>query len=82
MNSAAISARRQICGRQLTLADARAGRLRKQLDAFQVVPEYRELEREASEITGQINDLNVENIVDQDLMRELQASLAAERCAG
>ena len=63
---------------QLTLADARAGRLRKQLDTFQVVPEYRELEREASEITGQINDLNVENIVDRDLIRELQASLAAE----
>ena len=63
---------------QLTLADARANRLRKQLDAFQVVPEYRELEREASEITGQINDLNFENIVDRDLIRELQASLAAE----
>lgn len=63
---------------RLTLADARADRLRKQLDAFQVVPEYRELEREASELTGQINDLNVENIADQDLVRELQASLATE----
>ena len=63
---------------QLTLADARAARLRKQLDAFQVVPEYQELEREASEITGQINELNVENIVDQDLIRELQGSLATE----
>ena len=63
---------------RLTLADARADRLRKQLDAFQVVPEYRELEREASEITGQINDLNVENIVDQDLIRELRGSLATE----
>ena len=63
---------------QLTLADARAGRLRKQLDEFQVVSEYRELEREASEITGQINELNVENIVDQDLIRELRGSLATE----
>ena len=63
---------------QLTLADARASRLRKQLDAFQVVPEYQELEREASEITGQINELNIENIVDQDLIRELQASLTTE----
>ena len=63
---------------QLTLAEARASRLRTQLDAFQVVPEYQELEREASEITGQINNLNIENIVDQDLVRELQASLSAE----
>ena len=63
---------------QLTLADARADRLRKQLDEFQVVSEYRELEREASEITGQINELNVENIVDQDLIRELRGSLATE----
>ena len=63
---------------QLTLAEARASRLRTQLDAFQVVPEYQELEREASEITGQINDLNIENIVDQDLIRELRASFSAE----
>ena len=63
---------------QLTVAEARASRLRTQLDAFQVVPEYQELEREASEITGRINNLNVENIVDQDLIRELQASLATE----
>ena len=63
---------------QLTLAQARASRLRTQLDAFQVVPEYQELEREASEITGQINNLNIENIVDQDLIRELQASFSAE----
>ena len=63
---------------QLTLAEARANRLRTRLDAFQVVPEYQELEREASEITGLVNDLNIENVVDQDLIRELQASLATE----
>ena len=63
---------------QLTLAEARASRLRTQIDAFQVVPEYQELEREASEITGQISELNTENIVDQDLNRELQASLETE----
>ena len=63
---------------QLALADARASRLRERLETFKVVPEYRELECEASEITGQINELNVENIVDQDLIRELQDSLASE----
>ncbi len=63
---------------QLTLAEAHTDRLRAQLDTFQVVPEYKELEREASEITDTINKLNIENIVDQELIRELQASLSAE----
>ena len=63
---------------QLTLAEARTDRLREQLDAFRVVPEYKELEREASDITGEINNLNIENIVDQELIRELQASLEVE----
>ena len=63
---------------RLTVAEDRANRLRAQLDDFRVVPEYRELEREASGLTGRIKDLNVENVVDHDLIRELQASLAVE----
>lgn len=63
---------------RLTVAEDRAARLRSELDAFQVVPEYRELEREASDLTGQIDALNVENVVDRDLVRELRASLALE----
>ena len=63
---------------QLTVAEARTIRLRTELDDFQIVPQYKEMEREANEITEEINSLNVENIVDQDLVRELQASLAEE----
>ena len=63
---------------QLALAEARTDRLRARLDAFRVVPEYKELEREASEITGQISELNTENLVDQELTRELRASLKSE----
>ena len=63
---------------RLTLAEARTKRLREQLGEFQVVPQYKELESEASSITGEINDLNMENIVDQDLIRELQSSLVEE----
>ena len=63
---------------QLTVAEARTIRLRTELDDFQIVPQYKEMEREANEITEEINSLNVENIVDQDLIRELQASLAEE----
>ena len=63
---------------QLTVAEARTIRLRTELDDFQIVPQYKEMEREANEITEEINSLNVDNIVDQDLVRELQASLAEE----
>ncbi len=63
---------------KLAVAEDRASRLRGELDAFRVVPEYQELEREASDLSGRIDDLNVENVVDQDLIRELNASLAME----
>lgn len=63
---------------RLTVAEDRAAGLRARLDDFRVVPEYRELEREASGLTGRIDDLNLENVVDHDLIRELQASLGLE----
>ena len=63
---------------RLTVAEDRAARLRARLDAFRVVPEYRDLEREASDLTGRVDELNVENVVDHDLVRELRASLATE----
>ncbi|MCY4520502.1 MAG: DUF2326 domain-containing protein [Caldilineaceae bacterium] len=42
------------------------------------MPKYQELEREASEVNGQIETLNVENIFDRDLIRELRESLEIE----
>jgi uncharacterized protein YydD (DUF2326 family) len=63
---------------RLTVAQARAARLRTQLDVFQVVPEYKELEREANDITREIDGLNVENIIDGDLLQQLRASLDQE----
>jgi len=63
---------------RLAVAEDRANRLRGRLDSFHVVPEYKELELEASRITGEIDSLNLENVVDHDLIRELQESLAME----
>ena len=62
----------------LTVSEARAERLRAQLDGFQVVPQYRSLEREADDITEAIKNLNVDNLADRELMRELTASFDAE----
>jgi uncharacterized protein YydD (DUF2326 family) len=53
-------------------------RLRRQLDSFEVVPEYKELEREANAITREIDALNVENVLDGDLLQQLRASLGEE----
>ncbi|WP_321897191.1 ABC-three component system protein [Burkholderia cepacia] len=63
---------------RLTVAEARAARLRSQLEKFEVVPEYKALEREATDITREIDALNVENVVDADLLQQLRASLADE----
>jgi uncharacterized protein YydD (DUF2326 family) len=63
---------------RLTVAEARAKRLRDQLDNFQVVPEYKELEREANDITRVIDYLNIENVIDGDLLQQLRASLDDE----
>lgn len=62
----------------LTVAEERADSLRKQIDTFQVIPEYRELEGEASRITADINSLNVDNIADRELLQELEQTLSTE----
>jgi uncharacterized protein YydD (DUF2326 family) len=63
---------------KLTVAEARAVRLRQQLETFEVVPEYKALEREANEITREIDAMNVENVIDGDLLQQLRASLFDE----
>lgn len=63
---------------RLTIAEARAARLRQQLTSFEVVPEYKELEREANTITREIDALNIENVMDGDLLQQLRASLGDE----
>ncbi|MDP9562955.1 UNVERIFIED_ORG: uncharacterized protein YydD (DUF2326 family) [Rhizobium nepotum] len=63
---------------KLTIAEARASRLRKQFETFEVVPEYKALEREANEITREIDSMNVENVIDGDLLQQLRASLTDE----
>ncbi len=63
---------------KLTIAEARAARLRQQLETFEVVPEYKALEREANEITREIDGMNVENVLDGDLLQQLRASLSDE----
>lgn len=63
----------------LTIAEARTKRLRDRLTNFNVVPEYVELEREASTLTQLISSLNDESVIDRELIQQLEGALASEK---
>jgi uncharacterized protein YydD (DUF2326 family) len=63
---------------RLTIAEARARRLREQVASFNVVPEYASLEQEASALTRNISVLNDENIADRELILQLRGALESE----
>ena len=64
---------------RLAVAQTKARQLQVQVDAFNVVPQYAEMEREATEITRAITTLNNDNLIDRELMDQLGSSLADER---
>jgi uncharacterized protein YydD (DUF2326 family) len=63
---------------RMTIADARARRLREQLDAFTVVPQYSDLEQEASQITREISVFNDQNTADRELILQLETAINSE----
>jgi uncharacterized protein YydD (DUF2326 family) len=63
---------------QLTVAEARHKRLAQELGRFQVLPEYHELEREASDLTAKLNELANGNTIDLATIAELHRALATE----
>ncbi len=64
---------------QLAIAESKSSGFAAQLKAFQVIPEYQELQIEANEITSKINELGEENFVDRHLVKDLEKSLAEEQ---
>ena len=67
---------------RLAVAAKKAETIRNQLGNFEVIPEYRELEAEASELTTKINALGEENFIDRRLIADLNASLEDEEAPG
>jgi uncharacterized protein YydD (DUF2326 family) len=63
---------------QLKVAQNKADQLRKQIEAFQVLPEYHDLEREASSLANRLSQLANENAIDEERLEMLRAALAAE----
>ena len=63
---------------RLTLSEERSRQLKEQISKFQVLPEYRSLEKEASQLTRNLGVLADENTIDRQLLDELQQSLNHE----
>lgn len=63
---------------RMTIAEARARRMREQLDNFNVVPEYSGMEQEASQITREISTLNDDNTADRELILQMRAAIDSE----
>ena len=60
---------------QLAVADQRVRELEQQLDVYHVLPEYREIEKEASQLARTIAELSDRNTADRRLSSDLQDSL-------
>jgi len=63
---------------KLTLSEERSRQLKEQISNFQVLPEYRNLENEASQLTSELGILADGNTIDRQLLSELQQALNHE----
>ena len=64
---------------KLVVSERRVRELEAQLRDFQVLPEYREIEKEASQIARSIADLADRNTADRRLIADLEESMALEK---
>jgi|WetSurSiteA1Bulk_404760.scaffolds.fasta_scaffold07473_2 uncharacterized protein YydD (DUF2326 family) len=63
---------------ELSVSEGKVRRMRKEIDEFKVLPQYRELEIEASNLSQKINKLSNENIIDESLKLSINESLEQE----
>ncbi len=62
----------------LAVAEARSSELRAQIGTFRVLPQYRELEEEADNITRQLNTISNDNTIDAAAIRDLESAIQLE----
>lgn len=63
---------------KLTVAERRFKKLQQEINSFHVLPEYRELERETSELVLKMNDLSNQNMIDDESIREIVEAISSE----
>ncbi len=64
---------------KLTIVERRFKKLQQEINSFHVLPEYRELEHEASELVLKINDLSNQNVIDEESIREIEEAISSEK---
>lgn len=64
---------------KLAVIEDRTSRMRSDINNFQVLPEYRDLEKEASAITRQLGKLTNNNVIDREQILNLQQALEIEK---
>ena len=63
---------------QFTVAEARLKKLRGEVGQFRVLPEYGDMEAEASQLTRELNGLANGNTIDLSTIRDLQLAMGSE----
>ena len=63
---------------ELSVAEAKINRLSKEIAEFKVLPQYHELEIDASNLNQKMSKLSDENIIDQGLISSMKESLEQE----
>ena len=66
---------------RLAVAEKKAKQLGAQLESFQVLPEYRELEKEASQFAVEISEHSNENTLDEERIQSTQRFVTEEEGA-
>lgn len=63
---------------QLTVSEDRLKRLKQEVEKFRVHPKYREMEKEADELTRKLGELANANTIDLGAIRDLESALKLE----
>jgi uncharacterized protein YydD (DUF2326 family) len=63
---------------QLTVAEDRLRRLKHEVETFRVHPQYREMEKEADELTRRLGELANANTIDFGVIRDVTSALELE----
>ena len=66
---------------QLALSQRKTNHLRENLQNYHVLPEYEQLEQEASALTRELGALHDENSVDNELLQDLRDSVSSEEAS-
>jgi uncharacterized protein YydD (DUF2326 family) len=63
---------------QLALSQRKTNQLRENLQNYQVLPDFEQLEKEASALTRELGALHDENSVDNELLQDLRNAVSSE----